>query len=259
MSAPVVRCAGEPVSWLVLERYRLGELPEARRRTVEAHLAACPACAACLAEIDGPLPLPPLPARVVPPPSWWSRLRAVLGRPFGESHVHALPARRSPARIWAPAGAAGLAALAVVALLARPKPGNDTTLADATLRGTKGGGIAISLVRARDGRIDHDARTFTARDRWKVLVTCPSERVLFWDVVVTQGATPSFPLSPAAPIACGNHVPLPGAFQVDGRAPATICALLAADPVDRSQLSTLAAPALAGAACVTLQPASSDP
>ena len=236
------RCVGEPVSWLALERQRLGELPTRRRRAVESHLALCAACAACLAEIDRPLALPALPAGAVPPLSWGARL-----------------ARRSRAQVWAPVGASALAALAVVALLARPKPGNDELLADATLPGSKGGGIAVSLVRARDGLIDHDARTFTARDRWKVLVTCPSARVLFWDVVVTQGATPTFPLSPSTPIACGNHVPLPGAFQVDGRTPATVCALLAEDPIDRAHLPTLAVPTLPGAACVTLQPAPSDP
>ncbi|HEY6463790.1 MAG TPA: zf-HC2 domain-containing protein, partial [Polyangiaceae bacterium] len=57
------RCTGEAVSWLRLERYHLGELAEHERRTIDAHLAGCPACASCLARIveDDAVLLPALP------------------------------------------------------------------------------------------------------------------------------------------------------------------------------------------------------
>jgi Putative zinc-finger len=236
-------CAGVPVSWLTLERYRLGELPGSERRAVEAHLLACAACAACLAEVERPLVLPPLPA-AARASSWRSRVRRALRGAW-------------PAQAWAAASAGGVAVVLAAVLVARPKL-PDHALSGVTSPGIKGGDVAISLVRERDGAIDHDARTFTARDRWKVLVTCPSERLLFWDVIVVAGATPSFPLSPGAPIACGNHVPLPGAFHIDGSGPAQVCLVLADDPLDRARLSALAGTAALAqvprATCVTLSP-----
>ena len=45
------RCIGEPVSWLRLERLHLGEISGPERARIEEHLAACRACAACLASI----------------------------------------------------------------------------------------------------------------------------------------------------------------------------------------------------------------
>ena len=161
------------------------------------------------------------------------------------------------------AGSAGVlaASLAIVVLSRSLSP--DEMITGVTAPGIKGGGVAIALVRERAGAIDHDARTFAAGDRWKVLVTCPAERVLFWDLAVVEGAAVSFPLSPVAPIACGNHVALPGAFQLDGRGPAEVCLLLADDPLDRARLATLAGATplarAAPAACVTLQPAAPAP
>ncbi len=232
-AAAARRCTGEPVSWLALERLRLGELPAGERRAVEQHLGVCVACAACLADLDQPLALPPLPAATGPAP-FWSRVRSAW-RGAGQ------------ARMWAPAGVALLLALF---LLARPRP-LDEPPAERTLAGIKGDGIALSLVRERDGTIDHGATTFTGRDRWKALVTCPAARVVFWDVVVLDGAAAAFPLAPAAPLACGNRVPLPGAFRLDGERPLEVCLLLAADPVDRAAVT---ARARAHATCAIVRP-----
>jgi hypothetical protein len=226
------RCIGEPVSWLALERLRLGELPPDQRGAVEQHLVACAACAACLAEIDRPLVLGPLPAPTTTA-ALWSRWRAAWHR-------------AGRARIWAPTAVA----LVLLALLvARPKPVDDTV--EPWLAGIKGGDVSLSLVRARDGAINHAATTFAAGDRWMALVTCPSARVVFWDVAVFDGARASLPLAPAAPITCGNRVPLPGAFRLDGERPLEVCLLLSGDPIDRTRVSALTTRA---AACVTLQP-----
>jgi hypothetical protein len=214
-------CVGEPISWLLLERHALGELSGDERRAIDAHLAACPACASCLAETARPLPLPAL-AIPVRTRRWrfhgWSR-RLLL------------------------AGTGAMAAALAVVLLARP-PARWPT--QPTVKG--GAGAAIELVRERDGAVEHDARTFAPGDRWKVLVTCPAERLLFWDVaVIDGGGSPSFPLSPAAPLACGNHVPLPGAFRLSAANRAEVCLFLAADPIDRGSLPRPAS------ACVQLR------
>jgi len=240
--AAALRCVGEPVSWLALERLRLGELAPAERRAVEEHLAACAACAACLAEIDQPLRLPALP-ETARPATFRARLRAML-------------AGTARARLWAPAGATAVAGLVIwagVFLFARPKP-LDETLADGALPGIKGGGVALSLVRERDGAIDHDATRFTERDRWKALVTCPAARVVFWDVLVFDGASTTFPLASTAPITCGNRVPLPGAFRLDGTRPVQVCLLLAADPIDRTGVTARRLALDRRTTCAALQP-----
>jgi putative zinc finger protein len=213
---PALRCTGEPPSWLALERLRLGELPPAERSAVEQHLAACAACAACLAEIDRPLSLPALPT-VPGRASLWSRLQGIWRR---AGRVH----------IWA---TAGVTLLLVLFVLARPKRLDDG-LTDRTLAGVKGNGIALTLVRERNGAIEHDATTFAPGDRWKALVTCPSARMVFWDLAIIGSRGETFPLTPAGPIACGNRVPLPGAFRLDGSGPVVVGLLLDANPIDRT-------------------------
>jgi hypothetical protein len=232
--AAALQCTGEPVSWLALERLSLGELPPDQRRAVEQHLAGCAACAACLAEINRPLALPSLPATT-------GGLRWFL------SHLRAAWRGVNRTFMW---GTAGAALLLVGFLYQRARPHFETADGRA-LAGVKGDGIVLSLVRERDGAIDNDATRFASGDRWKALVTCPSARVVFWDVVVIAEGKPSFPLAPAAPITCGNRVPLPGAFRLEGERPLVVCLFLAGDPVDRARANTLTE---AAAACVALQP-----
>jgi hypothetical protein len=227
VSAP--SCVGEPISWLRIEQLRLGELSADDRRAVEAHLAACPACAACLGEVDRPFPLPPLRAPAAPPGRWaWPRWPLLA------------------------ASAGGALALALV-LVGRGESPGPSRIA------SKGGGVALQLVNDRTGVLDNDVTTFTPGDRWKALVTCPAGRLVFWDLVVIDGFDGDgriFPLAPSAPIACGNHVPLEGAFRLAGTGPIAVCAMVAENPIDRRRLPPLdpAAPP-EGTACVGLRPA----
>ena len=236
-------CTGEPLSWLRLERYRLGELSGPERDAVAAHLEACPACAACLAVANQKITLAPLP--LPEPPSLVSRIRRGL---VGQS----------------PAGA-GLRvafALAALALLVLPggKSNQGARLASRTGSGIKGGEPAVALVRERSGIVEHGATTFAPEDRWKVLVTCPKEQVLFWDLAVVEGERVTFPLSPSSPIACGNHVPLPGAFRLAADHLVEVCLVLGDDPLDRLTLSAKDAKSLTrGATCATLHPAQQAP
>jgi hypothetical protein len=231
--AAELRCTGEPVSWLALERLRLGELAPDQRRAVEQHLAACAACAACLGEIDRPLALPALPA-MPSRAAWWSRL---------------LAAWRSAGPVQL-AAAGGVAVVVALFIVARPRP-IVLPLSDGTLAGIKGDGVALALARERDGAIDNGAATYARGDRWKALVTCPSARVVFWDVAVFDGANATFPLEPAGPISCGNRVPLPGAFRLDGDHRLEVCVLLGPDPIHRARLTAHAG---TRATCMIVRP-----
>lgn len=228
-----LRCLGEPLSWLRLEQHRLGELSAADAAVVEAHLASCPACAACAAEAREPLAF---------------SLPTVVGEKGAFTGIS-----RARPRTWLRSWRAGISvgavsAAAVVALAFAwvtgsppapgPRSGPVALGSRETLPGSKGGEVAIELVRERRGDVEHGAHAFLAEDRWKVLVTCPAERVLFWDVVVEDGGQASYPLSPAAPLVCGNHVALPGAFRLSGLAAKRLCVVLSGDPVDRRRFAS---------------------
>jgi Putative zinc-finger len=216
------RCVGEPVSWLRLERFRLGELGGPEREAVAAHLAACPACAACVARIDADesLELPALalgPAAPRPPPT--------------------LPTRSPRRRLFA--SVAALAAAAVVVLgIGRTRRGPGTAVDGETAR-LKGDGMAFVLVRDDGQRVVDAEGVFRSGDRFKALVTCPPGSGATFDLVVFDGSGASFPLSPARGFACGNEVPLPGAFRLTPAGDReTVCVVWGSeDEVDRGALA----------------------
>ena len=232
-------CTGEPISWLRLERYRLGELPASEHDAMRAHLDACVVCTACLSEVDRPLVLPPLDLPVESSLFLRAR-RALLGL--------------SPAGAFLRVAFLGL----VLVLLVHPigKTAKVSHLPGQAMPGIKGGDVALELVRERSGIIEHDATTFAPEDRWKVLVTCPTDELLFWDVAVVEGAQASFPLAASAPIACGNHVPLPGAFNLTGGRTIHVCLVWASEPIDRRGLASVDPTLLSEQrTCTKLQPA----
>lgn len=217
-------CIGEPISWLRLERHRLGELPATESAVVAAHVTTCPACAACLAETMLPLARPARP-RIA---------RGVLS--FLAGAWRSIPHR--PAIRLTLAGAAATLVLAVGLRTFDRKAGDGVSELGATLPGVKGGDLAMEMVRERDGAVAADAVTFKDGDRWKILVTCPAARVLFWEVVIHDGDSAAFPLNPVEPLPCGNRVPLPGAFRITGSRPATVCVMLSEAPLDRSRMAS---------------------
>lgn len=212
-------CIGEPISWLRLEQFALGAADPAADPAIAAHVATCAACRRCLDHIRGDAVA--LPALVVP-------ARAV---------------RAAWRRWWlAPALAAATAA-AVLLVVLRPAPPPDAPGAPDRVAIKGIGEVALELVRERGGAIAFDASHYAPGDRWKVVVSCPPAATgsLAIDVSVADGVTIDHPL-PAARLACGNRVGVPGAFSVTGDRANRICVRIAS-PAD--------APATA---CITVTP-----
>jgi hypothetical protein len=237
------RCVGEAVSWLRLERYHLGEIAGDERERIAGHLAACPACAACLARIeqDEGVALP-----------------ALRPMPDVPSRQLASPAGAMRAR-WLRLGGAGAGALAAVAavvlyLRATPHPVDGGPLASGRV---KGDAAAFSLVRDDGSFVGGEGGLFHDGDRFKAVVTCPPGAGLTFDVVVYDRGGASFPLEPAASFACGNEAPLPGAFRLTGRDEERVCLVWgAAGAVPREALaSDVRPPEGASRACIALKPA----
>jgi hypothetical protein len=86
----------------------------------------------------------------------------------------------------------------------------------------KGDAVAFSLVRDDDERIDDATGVFHDGDRFKAVVTCPPPLGATFDLVVYDVAGSSFPLT-REHVACGNSVPLPGAFRLSGSGEETVC------------------------------------
>jgi hypothetical protein len=212
------RCIGQPISWLRLERFHLGEIQGAEREPIVAHLAACPVCAACLAHIqdDDAHALPPLSV--------------------------SKPARRNvlslfPVRVVAALGALAAGGAFVLGLRGNGHRGG---LEQARLDESrvKGDAFAFSLVRDDDERIAGTAGVYRDGDRFKAVVTCPPGARVVFDVVVYDPGGASFPLEPARELACGNDVPLPGAFRLTGDTDETVCLVWGEGaPVDRAALA----------------------
>lgn len=225
-------CIGEPISWLRLEQFAQSR----RDAAVSDHVAACPACRACLDEIERDVvALPPL----------------------------AIPEAKPRRRWWMFAVPAGLALAAAAILLLVLRPRDESAVAPGHVDRTaiKGVGmLEIDVVRNRGGVTSGDARTFMEGDRWKVIVTCTSERsASVWvDVFVheTTGTAPAdFPFAPQE-IACGNAVPLAGAFELTGSDANDVCVRVSAEGLPPRFAGRSGEPGDAHVACVTLHPES---
>lgn len=222
-----MRCVSEPVSWLKLERMRLGEASVAEQAEIETHLSACEVCRAAYAYTGEPVELLPLPV---------ARVATVETQKKQQSLLEALIAHVRMQRF--PYGFAAVAAAAAALLLiVQARPGNGPGFAPAPARtAVKGGELAVELVRSGDG-IARAPTHFAPGDAWKVLVTCPPTLSGSVDVVVYQDERAYFPLSTSGPLHCGNRVALPGAFSLSGDAPAVVCVVLGgAGPIERRAL-----------------------
>jgi hypothetical protein len=200
--------APEPLSWLTLERYALGELSADERAEVEARLAASESDRACLAEILADE----------------SELPALVGVPRKDAQgaPAAAPASLAAARArkkaqWLP-WSLGLCAAAAALLLVLREPSGQhaATLGDHV----KGADVTLRLHSDQQGA---DPRSFSAGERFKVQVTCPPSLSSVLRLVIVQGDALFEPLPRGASFRCGNLAAWPGAFALDGTEPADVC------------------------------------
>lgn len=232
----------EPVSWLRLERYHLGELPPEEAEAVERAIRTDPQTRECFERIQpliGLNPRPELPFRAeVPAPesplAARRRLRDALESPW-------------PTLV--------LAAAAALLLYVTIRPTTQPDGAPAARFRVKGGDVAIELVRERHGVVMRDPVSFADGDRFKVMLTCPPSMTDTFEVLVIQGKDVSRPLAPLGAVACGNGVPLQGAFSLTGPLPSSVCvawgkAAATAGRLGKKQLASLNGSAV----CVRLLP-----
>ena len=216
------------VSWLMLERYWLGELRPDDKARVEFALRQSKELRHQLERIqsDASRPLRPLPPAPVPKPRmgwfWTPSWRGLLL-----------------------ATAAVVAVVNVSRLWNRPPPQERP----------KGGAAVLELVRESGGMFAEDASVFFDGDVFKVQVTCSRQGPIAWQLSVFQGRDVFFPLPSAEPIHCGNRVSLPGAFRISGPAAALVCITFDEEIVPPERLVKDGIEALpASASCVHLRP-----
>jgi len=232
-----MKSAPEPISWLLLERYALGELSADERADVEARLAASETDRACLAEIlADQSELPPL-VRATETPSVSPRARissvhpgtrgtSLSGRPSSSSsRADSRASTRARAgwrrSQWFPLSATlSIAAAALLIVFLRERSGQLGLPAQLTDSGVKGADVALRLISERQG---HDPTTYRPGERFKVEVSCPPKLSASLRLFVLQGEEVFEPLPRAPSFSCGNLVPWPGAFALDGREPADVC------------------------------------
>jgi hypothetical protein len=100
--------------------------------------------------------------------------------------------------------------------------------------------VAFTLVRDDGERISGPDGLYRDGDRFKAAITCPPGGGVGFDVVVREGDRESFPLAPVTHFACGNEVPVPGAFRLTGHADETVCLVWnESGAVDRSDSASL--------------------
>jgi hypothetical protein len=245
-------CSGEPISFLRLERYLQGDVPPSERVQLEAHLGECGVCRECYEALRSEtIELLPLPVRL---PEAVRSETTELPLPVGFKPAQGRRALRTRiARAWPQLAAAGLAAAAAILLLRVQTAELEPALSAQRVR-IKGGELAIELVREHDAAIATDPKQFAQGDRFQVRVSCPPGEPRFWDVVVFQAGELFFPFRPLAPLECRNGLTLPGAFVLDGYAPASVCVIVSEQRVDRALLSRRDLRSAGSSACVELKP-----
>jgi hypothetical protein len=132
------------------------------------------------------------------------------------------------------------AAVALVVVGTRSgKPPGDMARITVDHPRVKGDAFAFSLVRDDDERLVGTEGVYRDGDRFEAIVTCPPGASLDFDVVVYDTGGASFPIDPVRALACGNEVPIPGAFRLTGDGDETVCLVWSEGaPIDRARVAS---------------------
>lgn len=229
-----------PISWLLLERYALGELDAATCARVAERLEADADSRGCLARIEADQrTLRPLPAELLAALSQHTPVQAAEA-----ATAKAKAERPTFATRWRWLFAVGPAlAAALLLLVLWPRetshitpPHRQTWPARVAI---KGGDLALALVRERAGVTTRDPTSFRDGDRFKALVTAPLGSQLGAELVVLQGGERYLPLPRVGQLQGRNLEVLDGAFALDGAGPVDVCLLAASKLPPRSALTQL--------------------
>jgi hypothetical protein len=158
------------------------------------------------------------------------------------------------------AAAATLAAVVVVLVIRAPAHRGGERSATLPRLRAKGGEIAFSLVGDFGERIEGSEGSYRDGDRFKAIVTCPPSMKATFYLVVLDSSGVSYPIEPVSGVACGNNVPLLGAFRLTGEATETVCLFWSeGEPMSRSDAATIEETLSNNALCKQLRPASTGP
>ena len=202
-------CISEPLSYMRLERYALGELPTEETQRVAAHLDGCAVCRACYERVrsDGR-----------------EQELMALSVKLGAQPLPAAPRRK---RSW-PALAAAASVACAVYLMLQPK----TAIKSPDLEpptGTKGGALALEVVRMDAQGQLLEPTHFAAGDRFKLLFSCPEGFEGTVRVLAFQSGEVFEPVPAQELTSCGNRRPLSGAWQFDGAGAVDLCVVFSRD------------------------------
>lgn len=205
-------CVGEPISWMRLERFVLGEASEAEARSIEEHLMRCAVCRACADEARAPVALPD-----------WSTIAPASMAPAVSTPV-VLPLRPRPWPRRLAIATTSLAIAAAAMLVLRPR---ESVVREPGVVRVRGGDVAMLVVREREGATTEDPSDFRTSDRFRIALSCPPGLEGPIRIVVEQGGERALASSTGERFRCGNRAFLEGAFRITDATDARICAIVA--------------------------------
>lgn len=197
-----------PISWLKLEQYHLGELPDGPAAAIEKHLTDCDECRSCMERIEAGRILKPLPD--VEPVSIWDRVRLPLGLVAATALI--------------------LLGLAIYPFVLHR---GDGTLEEVVA--IRGGESTLTVLRERKESVVENPATYQNGDRFSLRLTTSATTVM-WDVVVISDEEVYFPMKTPLTPAFHNQFPFPGAFRLSDTDAVTLCAFPSDGIDDREKI-----------------------
>lgn len=197
------------ISWVQMELYHLGELPEKEATHVERYLktASTPDFMDVYIRNDT-RPMPPL------------RFNKKKSKELSGLFRFGKPAFALTAAVCA--------LFLLLVLYTQYQP--DKRYESGSEIRVKGGKMALSVIGSRDNFLKEHPSGYKDGDLLKLSLTSSVQDVVMTEVIVQQGSEIYFPYGDLVEIRAGNRIPLPGAIRLTGTGTVNICVLIA-DPM----------------------------